>query len=404
MTLDAATFSARHSTRATHNASAGDGIAQSTTDNHRACGDPQPFDPANVVTQPAYLPPGQDDGQVPPALQGSAAVVTLSDPAISVTLPKEAVPDRGAAHTPPVARKRTRGGSTPSRSAKDEVSPGSPTPSVGDGHTMPEAQCRPAVATPSRRPKQAPTPIVAVTDEGDGQASVEAQSCSAVATLVDLWRQRVDLRRAEGRLHLQALAVCRRALNGDKDAAQKAWAKIQRGKSEDAAMALVVEPYRIAAATLDKSATALEREMAKRVRKLTIWTWAKDVRGLGELSVAGLIGESAGNPGDYRSVSALWKRFGLAVIEGQRQRRVADAEAALLHGYAPQRRAYAYVISTNLMKSQRAEDPYRQAYDRRKAYEMERGLPKAHAHNRALRYMVKALMRDLWAADRRLRA
>lgn len=237
--------------------------------------------------------------------------------------------------------------------------------------------------------------------QGDGRPCCDDQSRTAVATITDLWRQRVDLRRAEGRLNLQALAVCRRASAGDKAVAQAAWAAIQAGKEADAALAMVVEPYRRGIAALDGPATALEKELARMVRPLPLAAWAKDIRGLGELSVAGLIGEASAFPSDYKSVSAVWKRFGLAVIDGGRQRRVADAEAALRHGYAPQRRAFAYVLSTQLMRSQRDGDPYRAIYDARKAYELARDIPKAHAHNRALRVMVKALLRDAWISGRR---
>ena len=57
------------------------------------------------------------------------------------------------------------------------------------------------------------------------------------------------------------------------------------------------------------------------------------------------------------------------------------------------------------MRNTWAPEPpaYRALYDRRKAYELEREIPKAHAHNRALRVMVKELLKDAWVADRRLR-
>lgn len=238
-------------------------------------------------------------------------------------------------------------------------------------------------------------------DRGDGQVEDVSHPAAAVATVVDLWRQRVDLRRAEGRLNLQALAVCRRANDGDKALAQKAWAAIQAGREADPALATVTEPYRQAMAGLNASATALEKELGRMVRPLALAAWGRGVRGLGELSIAGLIGEAAALPSHYKSVSAVWKRFGLAVIDGGRQRRVADADAALRHGYAPQRRAFAYVLSTQLMRSQREGDPYRAIYDARKAYELARDIPKAHAHNRALRVMVKALLRDAWISGHR---
>lgn len=105
--------------------------------------------------------------------------------------------------------------------------------------------------------------------------------------------------------------------------------------------------------------------------------------------------------------------MGLAVIGGQRQRRAADAEEALEHGYNPERRAIAYVLGTELLKAQIrnvkdeagkrtdasvAIGPYGQLYLERKAYELSRDLTSAHAHNRAARYMVKRVLRDVYAA------
>ena len=182
------------------------------------------------------------------------------------------------------------------------------------------------------------------------------------------------------------------------------WTALQKDGGPDE-VAIILVPYRTAIAALDESAAMIERQLAHQVRQLTLWAaWAKGVRGLAELSFAGLIGEAGRSPGEYRSVSALWKRFGLAVLDGERQRRVKDADQALLQGYAPQRRAFAYVVSTNLMRSQRAGDPFRQVYDHRKAYELAREIPKGHAHNRALRVMVKELLKRAWVADRAERA
>jgi hypothetical protein len=222
---------------------------------------------------------------------------------------------------------------------------------------------------------------------------------------VDLWRQRCAIQRTAISVSLQAQAMCRRVI-GDKDAARKEWSLIQKGKGTNPDLAMVVEPYRQMVELAENHAKGLEKQLTKLVRKLPLWAWASEVRGLGELSLAGIIGHAAGNPGDYKSVSAIWKRFGLAVLEGQRQRRVSDPDLALIHGYAPERRAFAYVVSCNLMKSQGSEGPYRAIYDRRKVYEMEEKpdpVTKAHAHNRALRVMVKALLRDVYLADSRMR-
>lgn len=229
------------------------------------------------------------------------------------------------------------------------------------------------------------------------QGHTTATSASGVAIIVALWRQRQDLGRAYQRLDLQCQAVVRRYSDGDKAVAAKRWAAIQKGEGDE--VAPILTAYRLAMEPLQSAKHALELQLAKRARELPIWAWAKDVRGLGAASLAGVYGEAGRELSDYRSVSALWKRMGLAVIHGERQRRV-TGEAALEHGYAPQRRAFCYVVSTSLMRAQKAADPYRELYDRRKAYELEREIPKAHAHNRALRVMVKELLKDAWLAER----
>jgi hypothetical protein len=274
------------------------------------------------------------------------------------------------------------------REGRDDIAQRFSRQGDGIGHRPGEAHGTSADPTPSRF------------GGGDGPALLESHDLTAVATIVALWRQRQDLARARQRLDLQCQAVVRRYSDGDKDIAAKRWAAIQKGAGDEVAPILI--PYQLAMEPLEEARAALEKQLSKRAAALPLWSWAKDVRGLGALSLAGLVGEAGLPLGDYRSVSGLWKRMGLAVIGGGRQRKVAQPDLALLHGYAPQRRSYAYVLSTNLIRAQRDGDPYRAIYDARKAYELAREIPKAHAHNRALRVMVKALLRDAWAADRRL--
>lgn len=402
-------------------------------------------DRANAELGTSKRVPGQDGGHPGSEHLSTPAAVHLSEPACVAVKAAKKPRARGSAPTargtPPLSgapnpsdpanvpvlaieRPLDRGGGLGSSDSQSGYAPAkktrpakqAPMPVVavldgGGGLSRNDAHTGTAVAKKSRKPKSPLRPKVVAATEGDGHAPLEPHSSTAVATIVDLWRQRQQLKKAVGGLNLQAMSVCRRYLGGDKEAAQKAWSAIQKGKG-DPDLASIVQPYRLMMGPGEEAAHLLEKQLCKLVRTQPIWAWANDVRGLGELSVAGLIGEASGNPGDYKSVSALWKRMGLAVIGGERQRRVAGAEQALLHGYAPQRRAFAYVISCNLMKSQGSEGKYRAVYDRRKAYELERQVEvkgvmepvtKAHAHNRALRVMVKELLKDAWAADRKLR-
>ncbi len=49
----------------------------------------------------------------------------------------------------------------------------------------------------------------------------------------------------------------------------------------------------------------------------------------------------------------------------------------------------------------KAGGPLKAVYDARKAYEADHVETKAHAHNRAQRYVEKRFLRDLWSAWRR---
>jgi hypothetical protein len=233
-----------------------------------------------------------------------------------------------------------------------------------------------------------------------------------IGQIVEHHRLRQDMVRARQRLELQAQAVLRRLLDGDKVAAAKRWAQVKRDPAAPerawlGAMLAAMEP-------LEAQQAATERTLAKLVRTLPIHAWAATVSGLGDVSLAGIIGECGGHaPGDFRSPAALWKRMGLGVISGGRQRRVAG-DAALEHGYSPTRRSLMWTVGECIIKAQvraekdadgtrtgsRAIGPYGALYLERKAYEAGRVETAAHAHNRAKRYTEKRLLRDLWRAWR----
>ena len=161
----------------------------------------------------------------------------------------------------------------------------------------------------------------------------------------------------------------------------------------------------------DAMRQSVESEMRRNVRTLPIWQWAKEVRGLGELGVAIVIGE-AGNLSLYPKKGHLWKRLGLAVIDGERQQRKSGKEAAAAHGYSPQRRSEMWVLADSMLRAQlRKQDEaqstslglYGDLYLRRRATtEQREGWTKAHSHADAKRYMWKGVlkhMRAAWIAD-----
>lgn len=220
-----------------------------------------------------------------------------------------------------------------------------------------------------------------------------------IAQCVEAWRLRQDMVRAQTKLTLQAKAVLRRFCEGDKKEADALWRSIGNGMAHPKAevAALAVMPFLAARKPLEEARRALDKTLAKLGSQLPIAHMAADIRGVNFNTLAAIAGE-CGDLSCYRSPAAVWKRAGLAVIGEERQRKKAG-DAALLHGYAPERHAVFWNISAALIKAQgTGEDagPYRQVYDARKAYERPRVESDGHAHNRAMRYMVKRLLREMW--------
>jgi len=285
-------------------------------------------------------------------------------------------------------------------------------------------------------------PVDDIADGGDRDSSAtHEQSVPAICDhLRELHRQRQGLHRAEKSLTLQIKANCRRLCGGDKKAAKILYKEMIRGGGqlrrgnrrrcapatittcpdgdqdndeaqqllvavrEQAALAFVLsEPFLVARAVIKKKRTEIEKQMRKHAMQLPVVTWVESVRGFGIPSLAAIVGD-AGDLSNYANPAKLWKRLGLAVIDGERQRCVSGVDA-LEHGYNPSRHAVAWNVGDSLWKSQGKDEkagPYRQIYDARKAYEFERDpeMKKGHASNRAKRYMLKRLMRDLWRAWR----
>jgi len=268
-------------------------------------------------------------------------------------------------------------------------------------------------SAPQRAKVVPPSEPHAAPAAADGQSErATSPECRAIGTIVELHRRRWDMIRARQRLELQAQATLRRLHDGDKAAAGKEWARIKKApETADPWLAAYVNAMQ----PLLAMQTDAEKRLAKAVRTLPIYAWAKAVSGLGDVSLSAIIGECAHPVGSYRSHSAVWKRMGLAVVDGGRQRRVAG-DAALLHGYSPARRSIMWNIGACLIKAQvrsaKDEDgnkaastaigPYGQLYLDRKALEAARVDSAAHAHNRAQRYVEKRLLRDMWKAWRAL--
>lgn len=184
-----------------------------------------------------------------------------------------------------------------------------------------------------------------------------------------------------------------------------------------AAAAPIILASAQARATFDAMRTEAEREMRKLGRALPVSAWAAEVKGFGELGLAILVAET-GDLANYSGPAKVWKRLGLAVIAGERQRKKANVEEAAAHAYNPRRRAEIWALADSMFKHQwrgektdketgevtapHAVGPYGEDYGRKKAeYLAREGWMPAHADNAARRYMAKSLVKDLWRAWRR---
>lgn len=161
------------------------------------------------------------------------------------------------------------------------------------------------------------------------------------------------------------------------------------------------------------------KDMETLAAQLPVWSFfGEGVKGFGARSLAVILAET-GDLLKYSTPSRVWKRMGLAVLDGVRQGglpKSAHAAEWIAHGYSRTRRSMMFVIGDVLVKNQ---NPYREIYLARKEIERkkaaERGLivaPSAkipekrkseyisdgHIHRRAQRYMEKRFLRDLWCA------
>lgn len=235
-----------------------------------------------------------------------------------------------------------------------------------------------------------------------------------VAEIVQLHRMRRRWMKAKNCLILQGKAFGRAVCDGDKDAGTAAFDRVAKGKTQDGDETLIfaLAPFLAAIARFDEDIKPIEKRLEKLAKKLPIAPWVNTVTGLGFGSVAAIVGE-AGDLSAYPSVSGVWKRMGLAVIDGDgRQRKVANAEAALVHGYNPERRSVVWVMADSMAKLQRTwldketgevrkpAGVYGAILEAEKAKALEKGVSKVHAENRGKRHMSKAVLRDMTLAWR----
>lgn len=240
----------------------------------------------------------------------------------------------------------------------------------------------------------------AVQQWGDTHTKIDRFADPLIANILETWRQRQDMVRAQNRLILQAKAICRRFCDGDKTEAGRLYNAIVKGGDHPATASagIAVLALLSAMAPLETTRKSYERHLTKQGKQLPIAHMAETIRGVSTQTLAVIAAECGDLSAYQKGVAGVWKRAGLAVIDGERQRKVAG-DAALDHGYSPSRRSVFWNIADAMLKAQGKDDtagPYRLIYDQRKAYELPRVETLGHAHNRAMRHMTKRLLKDLW--------
>lgn len=160
-----------------------------------------------------------------------------------------------------------------------------------------------------------------------------------------------------------------------------------------------------------------ERAIKLLVREMPIWkSFGKPIRGLGESIFGQVLAEIGRDLSDYRNPSCLWTRMGVGLKHGHRQQRWSidrkgftkkeNRQIAIDMGYNARRRSKLHILGECLIRANNEE--YGKIYRDRKELELTK-LPdkidgkknkskKMHAHKRAMRYMEKRFLLDLWKA------
>jgi len=159
--------------------------------------------------------------------------------------------------------------------------------------------------------------------------------------------------------------------------------------------------FLIAMSALLEAKDAIEQQMTAVGKKLPEAEWWASHLGLSYLGFALVISDT-GDLSRFTKESQLWKRMGLAVINGERQRRVAgNPELAIEHGYNSDRRTTMWVIMDSFMRNRNkecyADHPWMNLFRTYKANQLaQEGCIPAKAEERAKRRLSKRILRDLF--------
>ncbi len=138
-----------------------------------------------------------------------------------------------------------------------------------------------------------------------------------------------------------------------------------------------------------------ERAMIALAKELPIYPYAESVHGFGALSLAQIVAE-AGDLANYATHQRLWKRMGLAVVEGERQRKTTNKELAETMGYDPERRSIMFNIGDCLVRAKNPDYYPWYLAEKERLAEAHPDWTLLHRDRAAKRHMTKRFLRDLW--------
>lgn len=177
-------------------------------------------------------------------------------------------------------------------------------------------------------------------------------------------------------------------------------------------------PFMAARWPLDEERETAERLMVMKAESLPVYPFIQSTPGMASLGLGVLVGE-IGNLSNYKTPARVWKRMGVAVINGERQGRklTGNAEKAAEHGYNRKRRSALWTIGDSMLKHQvevrekKTENEHRVSVgkygdiyltEKERQQTLYPELPKIAWHRRAQRKAEKELLKDLWLEWKRV--
>ena len=232
--------------------------------------------------------------------------------------------------------------------------------------------------------------------------------------LKNIHRRREDYVKIVGDAERRIGGILRREFDGDKELTNEWLPKVLRAdenkenakyKENDVCVYIYdyLKPLILMWQTSNKIKNQVDKVFTNKIKEMAIFGFSEKTPGIGDIGLAQIVAE-VGDFWLYDRPDKVWKRMGLACIDGQAQRRIAgktkaDAERATLHGFSPKRRKIMKMVSKSLMMQNKIDGQpgkYRQAYLERKEYELKKNIKLIHADNRALRHIAKMILYDLW--------